>query len=828
MDWSRVQKALADSPYPVRLLLVGVFYYLSARLGLFLSFSPSNIGALWPPNAVLLTALLTQSPRLWLGYLLVVIPAELAADLPAGITLNQSLVFLSADYVEVLVAALLLRAVVRGPLQFQRTVEVLAFVAAAVVVGPFLASLVGAMAGGINVTDPEYWIRVRIWVLSDALTHISMTPLLVILFGDSGGKPRMAAGVSLYERVLVMVSLLAGCFILFGGEPMSYRHAYSLFYLPIPILVWIAMRFGPLCCFASGSTIALIAVWSASRGLGPFVDTVQNTSVADLQGFLLLSLTPIALLSTVIAERKEAQQALLESEEKYRLLVDNAGDMVVKIDTEGRFLYVSPPYCRVFGKTEEELLGHTFMPMVHEDDRATTAAAMEALTAPPHTCYLEQRAMTRHGWRWIAWRDTAVLNDQGQVEAIIGVGRDIQSLKEADEERARLHDRLSRAEKMEALNLLAGGVAHDLNNILSGMISYPDLLLLDLPEDSELREPLETIRESGFRAAAVVKDMAGLSRIMDINASLIPANLSRILSEYLASTEHEELIRRYPEVEVQTDLDPGVLRVSCAPVQLRRAVANLVLNAIEIVGADGTVTVRTENRYIETPLTAFEEIPPGEYVVLVVTDSGTKVSDEDLPRIFDPFFTRKVLGWGGTGLGLTVVWNVVHDHGGSVDVESTEQGTTFTLYLPATRAVVPDAGEAEAVKDYHGNGEHILVVDDEPAQRRIARHILERLNYRVETEESGEAAVRHLESFPVDLVLLDMIMPRGMDGRETYSQLCELQPGLKAVVASGFAHADTIQAMREAGVKRYIEKPYTLARLGREVYAELHSKENAR
>jgi len=823
MKWDDIQKRLAESPYMVRLILAGVFYYLGARLGLYLSFSPSNIGALWPPNAILLTALLTQPRRQWWGYFLVVLPAELAADIPVGITPVQSLFFLFGDFVEVSAAALLLRAMMAGPLQFRRMTEMLAFLAAAVVVGPFLGAIPGAMAGGMDLLDPGYWIRVRTWMLSDALTHVSMTPLLVVLFGPSGGKPRMRPGVSIYERVIVAASLVAGCYILFGGEPAVSRHPHTLFYLPIPILFWIAMRFGPTCSFASGAVIAVIAVWNASRGHGPFAASVPMASVVDLQGFLLLSLAPIALLAVAITERKETQGALQSSEEKYRLLVNNAGDMVVKVDPEGRFLFVSPEYCRVFGKSEDELVGHTFMPTVHEDDRASTAKAMEALTVPPHTCYVEQRALTRNGWRWIAWRDTAVLDDQGNVESIIGVGRDIQSLKEADEERERLRERLSRAEKMEALNLLAGGVAHDLNNILSGIISYPDLLLLDLPADDEMREPLETIRESGFRAAAVVRDMAGLSKVMDINAALIPASLSRIMAEYLASSEHEELLSRYPDVQIQADLDPGVLSVSCAPVLLRRAVTNLILNAVEIAQPEGTVAASAHNRYLDEPLEGYEDSPAGEYVVLEVSDSGKQVSEDDLPRIFDPFFTRKVLGWGGTGLGLTVVWNVVHDHGGFVDVTSTEQGTTFTLYLPATRAVVPEAGEAESVQDYRGNGEHILVVDDEPAQRRIARHILERLNYRVETEESGEAAIKHLESFPVDLVLLDMIMPRGMDGRETYRCLCDLQPGIKAVVASGFAHVDAIQAMRKAGVNRYIEKPYTLARLGREVYAELHS-----
>jgi PAS domain S-box-containing protein len=646
-----------------------------------------------------------------------------------------------------------------------------------------------------------------------------------VLFGPAGAEPGERRDVGWFERIAVMLTLVVACLVLFRYGGVEAANFHSLYYIPIPLLVWAAVRLGPRWSFAASLIIALMAVWNTSRGYGPFADTRHIGEIMDLQAFLLLSLTPVALLATAIAEHRRDRDALRESEEKYRLLVNHAGDMVVKVDPEGRFVFVSPQYCRVFGKSEEELLGHTFLPLVHEDDRVSTEKAMESLMAPPHTCYIEQRAMTRNGWRWIAWRDTAILDAHGNVETIIGVGRDIQSLKEADEERERLRERLNRAEKMEALNLLAGGVAHDLNNILSGLISYPDLLLLDLPEDSDLREPLETIRESGFRAAAVVRDMAGLSRVMDINASLIPANLSRIMTEYLASSEHEELMQRYPDVKVDADLDPGVLSVSCAPVQMRRAVSNLVLNAIEIADAGSTVTVRTENRYVDAPMKVFEEIPAGEYVALEVVDSGKQVSTEDLPRIFDPFFTRKVLGWGGTGLGLTVVWNVVHDHGGYVDVVSCESGTTFTLYLPATRAVVPDPSEAELVQDYRGNGEHILVVDDEPAQRRIAKHILERLNYRVETEESGEAAIKHLESFPVDLVVLDMIMPLGMDGEETYRHLCELHPGLKAVVASGFAHVDAIHAMQEAGVNRYIEKPYTMARLGREVYAELHSEE---
>lgn len=821
MDWDVVRKRLADSPYAAKLFVVALFYYLGVHLGLYLSFPDSNVGALWPPSAVLLAALVTQPRRHWLGYLVAVIPAQLLAQMPGGIPLARSLVYLLAGYIEVVMVASLLRAVLPGPLKFERLTEMLAFIAAAVVVAPFAAAFVGAAATGLDLSDPHYWVRLRSWFLSDALTHITFTPFLVVLFcpADAGGRTRDEVGVM--ERWAVITALMCGCLILFRHDPVGLRYFHSLYYVPLPLLVWAAVRLGPGYCFGSGLMVALLAVWNASRGHGPFGAEMHVVAILDLQAFLLLSLTPIALLATVISERRDGRIALQESEEKYRLLVDHAGDMVVKTDAEGRLLYVSPEYCRVFGKPESELVGNTFLPLVHKDDRAATEASLQELQHPPYTSYIEQRALTRDGWQWLAWRGKGVLDEDGTLIATIGVGRNIQPIKDAEQERLQLRERLSRAERMDALNLLAGGVAHDLNNILSGVMSYPDLLLLDLPEESELREPLETIRESGFRAAAVVKDMAGLARGLD--RAMIPGNLSRIVNEYLMSSEYEDLMRRYPGVQIQAEVDAGVLGVNCAPLALRRAIANLLLNAVETTGAGGVVTLRTGNRYAEYPLDRYEMIPPGEYVVLEVSDTGSAVSPEDLPRIFDPFYTRKVLGWGGTGLGLTVVWNVVHEHAGYVDVASKDNGTTFTLYLPAVRMVVPDHDEVESARDYEGQGEHILVVDDEPAQRNIAQHILQRLKYRVDTVDSGEAAVRHVETHPVDLVVLDMIMPRGMNGRETYARLVDIQPGLKAVVASGFADMDTIRQMREVGVTRYIEKPYTMARLGREVYAELHS-----
>ena len=193
----------------------------------------------------------------------------------------------------------------------------------------------------------------------------------------------------------------------------------------------------------------------------------------------------------------------------------------------------------MFGKAEEELLGKAFMPLVHLDDRGSTAKEMEKLYHPPHTAYIEQRAMTKDGWTWLAWLDTAVLDDKGDVTEIIGLGRDISARMRAEEEKNKLEIQLQRAQKMEAMGLMAGGVAHDLNNILSGIVSYPELLLMDLPEDSPLWKPIKTIQESGMRAADVVADLLTIARGVATGKEAL--NLNTIVAEYLESAEYEKL-----------------------------------------------------------------------------------------------------------------------------------------------------------------------------------------------------------------------------------------------------------------------------------------------
>ncbi|HSO19264.1 MAG TPA: response regulator, partial [Desulfosarcina sp.] len=394
----------------------------------------------------------------------------------------------------------------------------------------------------------------------------------------------------------------------------------------------------------------------------------------------------------------------------------------------------------------------------------------------------------------------------GRTDSALVISQDITKLRNQEEQ-------LRRAQKMEALGLLAGGVAHDLNNVLSGIVSYPELLLLDLPADSHLRNPVLTIQRSGQRAAEIVQDLLTLARRGVISIHVV--NLNQVVTEYLQAPEFEKLITYHPTVQVETRLAPDLMNVACSSIHLKKTVMNLVSNAAEAQPKGGSIVIATENRYVDRRIEGYDDVKEGDYVVLSVADKGIGIGREDLRRIFEPFYTKKVMGRSGTGLGMAVVWATVQDHHGYIDVQSVEgEVTRFELYFPATRRQLRADKAAPPVETYMGKGETILVVDDVEEQRTIAASMLERLNYRLATAASGEAAVTQLETHRVDLVLLDMVMDPGMDGLDTYRRIIARHPGQKAVIASGFSETDRVKAAMDLGVQQYVKKPYTLERIG--------------
>jgi CheY-like chemotaxis protein len=267
------------------------------------------------------------------------------------------------------------------------------------------------------------------------------------------------------------------------------------------------------------------------------------------------------------------------------------------------------------------------------------------------------------------------------------------------------------------------------------------------------------------------------------------------------------------------------LNVSGSSVHLGKSLYNLVSNASEAMAKGGVVTIKTASQYIDKPIHGYDQVREGDYVMLTVSDAGEGIPEADLKRIFEPFYTKKVMGRSGTGLGLAVVWGTVKDHNGYINVQSEEgKGSIFTLYFPVTREGITAETLPVSLSEYMGRGETILVVDDVKQQHDLAMDMLQKLNYSVATASSGEEAVAYLAEHEADLMVLDMIMDPGMDGLDTYRKVLEIHPRQRAIIVSGFSESDRVHAAQILGAGAYVRKPYVIEKLGLAVRQELDGK----
>ena len=526
-----------------------------------------------------------------------------------------------------------------------------------------------------------------------------------------------------------------------------------------------------------------------------------------------------------IEERTSLFDKLAASENKYRTLFEDS-QQPMSLTHEGRLVEVNPAWLKLHGYSDKAtVLGRDIMDFIHPDDRRLLAAR-RASASPQTPEVARMRDLTATGETIEVEIYVSRIGYGGQ-RSMLATVKDVTEQKKAEANRLQLEARLQRAEKMEAVAALAGGVAHDLNNILSGVVGYPDLLLMQLPDDSPLVEPLQTIQESGKKAAAIVEDLLTLARRGVATREVV--NLNAVIDRYITSPEYRRMLSFNPGVAVNVRKDPMLLSLSGSPVHLSKTLMNLVANAAEAMPGGGRITITTANRHIEPQTRGYEEMPDGDYCVLTVRDTGIGISEEDRDKIFEPFYTKKKMGRSGTGLGMAVVWGTVQDHAGFIRVESkVGEGTVMRLFFPATREPVT-ASEDPPVDLEHvrGRGETVLVVDDVAEQRAIARRMLETMGYRVAVAASGEDALAYLDTSPCDLVLLDMIMDPGIDGLETYRRMVAQRPGQKAIIATGYSETDRVREAQSLGAGPYLQKPYTLEALGKSVRTELDRQAKA-
>lgn len=535
--------------------------------------------------------------------------------------------------------------------------------------------------------------------------------------------------------------------------------------------------------------------------------------------FMLLDILATVSVTMIL---NGLHQSLLErarSEKKYRRIFENILDVYFETNLDGTILEISPSVEPLSGYSQKELKGSSIL-KVYEAPALRSGILKKLIQTgaiKDHEILLKDRQGITHTCSVNA---RLVRSENGEPDRIIGIFRDISEQKANAETRKELEERLNRVQKMEALGLLAGGVAHDLNNVLSGIVTYPEIMMMELPEDSPMTESLNTIHASGLRAAEIVQDLLTLSRRGVMTRKVL--DLNDIVNRFLATPEYEKILSYHPRVDVKTDLSARHPMLKGSAVHLQKSVMNLVSNAAEAQPDGGVIRISTRNRRLNRPIGGYDHVQPGTYIVLTVADNGTGIDPDDMKRIFEPFFTKKVMGRSGTGLGMAVVWGTVQDHGGYIDVISDPgTGTRFDLYFPVTSETVTREPAPLSLDRLLGNGEKIVIVDDVAAQRRIAAKALARLGYDALALASGEDAVRYMQYHDADLLILDMIMDPGIDGLETYRRILAFKPRQKAIIASGFSRTQKVDDVLALGAGQYLKKPYSLEELGLAVQQEL-------
>jgi PAS domain S-box-containing protein len=501
---------------------------------------------------------------------------------------------------------------------------------------------------------------------------------------------------------------------------------------------------------------------------------------------------------------------LSEHEEMFRLITENADDLITVIDREGQRLYSSPGYSKIFGYSGEELLGTPIDDQIHPDDRemilAVRLETFEKGAAPRQ----EYRFRRKDGeWRTLESNASPVRNSLGEIEKIVVVSRDITERKLAEEMLRQRDEQLRQAQKMEAVGRLSGGIAHDFNNLLGVIIGYSESLEQQLPPEDPLRKNAEQIRKAGERAAALTHQLLAFSRqqvlqpkILDLNAVVI--DMGKMLRRLIGV-----------DIELTTRLDSQLGRVKADQSQIEQVIVNLAVNARDAMPEGGSLVIETSN--IDVDITIARSLPflrPGPHILLTVSDTGAGMDISTQRHIFEPFFTTKPPGK-GTGLGLATVYGVVKQSGGVVGVDSKPgRGSTFKIFLPqAEDSVVPAAPDPIRGNISKGN-DTILLVEDEEALLNLTASVLMENGYTVLTARDGIQALDVARSFPetIHLLLTDVAMPR-MGGPALARHLVDLRPGIRVLFMTGNAGRDPVSQGTLPASAEPLLKPFSQAAL---------------
>jgi two-component system, cell cycle sensor histidine kinase and response regulator CckA len=507
-----------------------------------------------------------------------------------------------------------------------------------------------------------------------------------------------------------------------------------------------------------------------------------------------------------ITKMKKAEEEIINSKQRYQELFESLLEGVALLDKNGNILFCNPAFLNIHeASSMEMLIGKNNIDFI-ENTQSDTVSNTRYLWEKGFNSQTEIEIVTLKGnKKSILTSGTPRMDGGSNLIGVIVTAIDITDFK-------RLQEFASHAQRLEAAGRIAGQVAHDFNNLLAPMVAYPDLIKTAIPDDAFVLSMINDIEIAAKAMADINQQLLTLSRRGHYNLEII--NLNDIINLAINQVSHD-----FNRIEIDTIFEKDLLNIKGGHAQILRIISNLISNALDAMHDRGRLIIKTENYYLDKRSGITGIIPRGEYCKVSISDTGCGIAEEIMPKIFDAFFTTKVADKKrGSGLGLSVVHAVMEDHHGYIDLESkVGNGTTFYLYFPLTRETV-EAAESNELK---GGSESILIIDDDSMQRNVNSNLLKRLGYHIEVAESGEEAIRLLAKKTFDLLVIDMIMPGGMDGTETYRKAIGINHGQKALIISGFAETEQVKEAMRLGAGGFLRKPLSMTALATAIRKEL-------
>src|SRR5262245_15598283 len=663
------QRAAGVIPLALRVVLVGFICHFSTEIGFAHKFPPHYISPLWPTGAILFSVLVASPIRHWWAYTLAAYFTSIVNDARAGFPVS-AILFVAAGLIEIFIAAIGVRRFARGLRAFDSLSNLVAYIVVAVVLGPLISAFLAAFAGAIE----NYWFYWRVWFLSEALAYLMLAPAIMTWMASASYRFKNISVARCIEAFLIGCGLLAISIRVFTWQAAGQDTFPALLYLPLPFLIWAAVRFGPPEVTTSLLVVAFLSISGAVHGRGPFAASTSADNVVSLQLFLIMMSLPLMFLAALIEEGHAKTNALSESELRFRSMADTAPVMIWMSGADKQCTFFNKGWLDFTGRTLEQELGNGWSAGFHPDDFDRCREGYVNSFNSRQEFTMEYRLRRNQGeYRWILCEGVPRFAPDGKFLGYIGCATDLTERKRTESELRRQREELAHLTRLSTMGELAASLAHELNQPLTAIYSNAQAaqrFMAANPADlDEVREILKDIVQDNSRAGEVISRMRALVKKQEI--AFVPLDLSSVIRDVVLLVHSDAILHT---IRVSLEHDPSLPPVQGDKVELQQVILNLLLNAFEAM---------KDCPANEREIIVQAALDGADAVRVEVRDRGTGMSGENLDKIFQPFYTTKR---DGLVMGLSISRSIIEAHGGRLSADNNpDHGATFYSTVPVGR-----------------------------------------------------------------------------------------------------------------------------------------------